>query len=252
MSALLEQPLFFLPLTLIVGLAAGFINVNAGGGSLLTLPLLILLGLPPTVANGTNRIGVLIQNIAGLANYHHKKITNYKTAILLTIPAILGSFIGATLAIDMNERVFQRTLALIMIGVLVFIIFHKDKNQNKEAPINYFLGVPIFFFVGLYGGFIQAGTGFIIIAALTWISPLDLIRINFVKIFVILVYSILVIANFWWHDKIVWSVGLTLGIAAALGGWLGTQFGIKKGQKWIKAVLIVSVVLFSLKLFFDV
>ena len=95
---------WYLVLALIgTGLAAGFINTTAGGGSMLTLPLLMFLGLPANVANGTNRIAILLQNVIGVSTFRQKKVLDFSTDYKLAIPAIVGSIIGAFFAVEVDE-----------------------------------------------------------------------------------------------------------------------------------------------------
>ena len=115
---------------IVSGFIAGIINTLAGGGSLLTLPILIFLGLPPNVANGTNRIGILMQSISGTLGYRSKGIDTYPFSVYLGISASIGALIGAQIAIDIRGDLFNKILAIIIVVVGVLIVF-KPKNNIK-------------------------------------------------------------------------------------------------------------------------
>jgi len=150
-----------------VGFAVGFINTLAGGGSLLSLPVLIFLGLPPSVANGTNRVAIVIQTAIAIAGFKSKGVSTAPFNIYLGISALLGAIIGAQIAVDIKGETFNRILAIIMVVVVLIIIFKpKMKLENLEERLTgkyLWLGIIAFFFFGIYGGFINAGLGFIII-----------------------------------------------------------------------------------------
>ncbi len=240
---------------LLTGIAAGFINVLAGGGSLLTMPVLIFMGLPSAVANGTNRIALMIQNIVAITNFKRKGFFNWHLSLMLGIPAVLGSVIGAHLAISLPDQVFNKILAIIMLVVLTLILWNPLKkrtmsldDEGKLTLKQKIAGIIVFFFVGIYGGFIQAGVGFMIIMALTLITGMSLVRINSIKVFVICFYMISSLLIFILNDQINWVLGFTLAVGNGIGGWLGSNFAVAKGDKWIRIFLIISVTIMALKL----
>ncbi|MBE3036986.1 MAG: sulfite exporter TauE/SafE family protein, partial [Candidatus Atribacteria bacterium] len=167
-------------LILVIGVVSGFINTLGGGGSLLTLPMLIFLGLPAAVANGTNRIGLIIQNVVAVSNFRRKGFFYPKLGITLAVPAVFGSFLGARLAISIPEELFQKILAVIMIMILVLILTRPEKKFLKGiegenlSTTRLIVSLFVFFSIGFYGGFIQAGVGFIIISALALITGMSL------------------------------------------------------------------------------
>ncbi|HKI88786.1 MAG TPA: sulfite exporter TauE/SafE family protein, partial [Draconibacterium sp.] len=150
------------------GLAAGFINTNAGGGSMLTLPLLMFLGLPANVANGTNRIAILLQNVIAVNTFRQKKVLDIKTDYKLAIPAVIGSIIGALFAVEIDPLILKKIIAGLMVVLFLLVILKPEvwlkerAGQTIAKPT--FLQYLIFFFIGFYGGFIQMGVGFFILA----------------------------------------------------------------------------------------
>jgi hypothetical protein len=236
-----------------IGAFSGVVNVLAGGGSLLTLPLLIFLGLPATVANGTNRVGILFQSVAAIGGFRRQKMLPVGLALLCTVPAVAGSYLGARLAVDIGDALFQRILACIMLGVLAFMLIDPMKRHRVEqvhfTPLRTAVLLASFFVIGIYGGFVQAGVGFLIISGLL-AHGLDLVRINAVKVFVTLVFTAAALAVFVAHGQVDWPLGLALAAGNAAGGWLGTHMAIKKGHDWIKKVVSLTVLVFALKLLF--
>ena len=173
-----------------VGLVAGTLNVVAGGGSLITLPVLIFLGLPAAVANGTNRIAILAQNVVATADFRRRRVLPVRLALLCAAPALVGSIIGARLAVDMDDAMFRRVLAGVMILVVVVMVVDPAKrlrfDPTRLGPVRGFALAGTFFLVGIHGGFIQAGVGFVIISGLL-LHGLDMLQVNAVKESVILV-----------------------------------------------------------------
>jgi len=241
-------------LILVTGVVAGFMNTLGGGGSLLTLPMLIFLGSPAAVANGTNRIALIVQNVVGVSNFRRKGFFYPKLGTILAIPAVFGSFLGARLAISIPEELFQKILAVIMIVVLVLILTRPEKKFLKEikgenlSTARLIVSILVFFGVGLYGGFINAGVGFVIIVALTLITGMSLVKINSLKLFIVLIYIFSSFIVFLVHGKVDWILGLTLAIGNALGAYLGSNFAVSKGDKWIRVFIVIAILSMSAKL----
>jgi len=241
-------------LILITGVAAGFMNTLGGGGSLLTLPMLIFLGSPAAVANGTNRIALIVQNIVGVSNFRRKGFFYPKLGIILAIPAVFGSLIGAKFAISVPEELFQKILAIIMIVVMILILTRPEKRFLKEiegenlSTVRLVVSIFVFFGVGLYGGFINAGVGFVIIVALTLITGMSLVKINSLKLFIVLIYISSSLVVFIIHGKVNWILGLTLAAGNALGAYLGSNFAVSKGDKWIRVFIVIVILSMSAKL----
>jgi uncharacterized membrane protein YfcA len=239
------------PALMLVGVVAGFLNVLAGGGSLLTLPLLIFFGLPAATANGTNRVAIFCQNIFAISGFKRQGVFPIGLALLCMPPALIGSYIGANLAINVDEVLFRRLLALIMVLVLVFMVLDPMKRFRVQAmpmtPTRVAVLIVSFFGVGIYGGFVQAGVGFLIITALL-VHGLDLVRINAVKVLVIFAFTAVALGVFVLHGQVDYVLGLALAAGNSLGGWIATHFAVKKGHDWIKRFVVVTVLIFALRL----
>ena len=240
-------------LLILTGAVASFLNVTAGGGSLVSLPILIFLGLPSTVANASNRIGIIGQNIFAVAGFKSKGVHAWPYSLYIAISAFIGAIIGAKISTDISDDIFKRVIAIIMVCVVLITIFKpktSDTVVEKMDKRSIIIGIITFFFIGIYGGFIQAGVGFLMIVALTNINGFSLVKTNSAKVFVALIYSLSAVAVFIYEDVINWEYGLTLAAGNAFGGWLTSRWSVKKGDKWIKRILVVTVIGLAIKLWF--
>ena len=245
---------FQIGLILAAGIIAGFMNTLGGGGSLLTLPALIFLGLPAATANGTNRIAILIQNVVAVTNFRRKGYFYPKLSIILGIPAIIGSIFGARFAVTISGELFERILAIVMIIVLVLILTRPEKRFIKEIEgekldtVRLVISMIVFFGVGFYGGFIQAGVGFIFIVALTLLTGMSLVKVNSLKVFIILIYTISSLIIFLMNGKVELIPGLTLAVGNSIGAYIGSNFAVSKGDKWIRVFLVIAILAMAAKL----
>ncbi|MFT4833658.1 MAG: putative membrane protein YfcA [Marinoscillum sp.] len=239
---------------IVVGLLTGVINTLAGGGSLITLPLLIFMGLPSSAANATNRIGILLQSLVAAGGFKSKGVFVFPYAIYASITAVIGCVIGAYYAMDIRNDVFNKILAVVMVVVMVLTVLkpYLAKNGAEEllSTKRKIFSIGTFFLVGLYGGFIQAGVGFLIIATLTGIHGFNMAKTNSIKSFVIVCYTLVALGIFWWEDQIRWDYGLTLAAGNSAGGWIASRWSVGKDDKWIRLILIVIVFGMAVKLWF--
>ena len=233
-----------------VGLVAGTLNVIAGGGSFLTIPLLIFMGLPPIVANGTNRVGILCQNIAASWSFQRHGVVDWQYVRWATLPAIIGALLGSKVAIVIGDEIFKNVLAILMITVTLWTLWDPLKHKaagEKVKPFNRKALVGGFFLVGIYGGFVQAGVGFLVLAATT-LAGLDLVKGNAVKVLSILAYTLISLAIFAWEGKVDWTLGLVLAAGTMVGSQIGVHLTVLKGHRWIKKVVTVTVIIMAIKL----
>lgn len=233
-----------------VGLVAGFINVNAGGGSTLTLPTLIFLGLDSSVANGTNRVAIFIQNIFAVISFKKEKYFRLKTSLKLSIFTLPGAIVGAMLAVNISDNLFQKILGIVMIGIIISLIIPKKKAEytdDSNGKISWKVYLSMIG-IGFYGGFIQVGVGFIIMAAIQNLMKLNLIFVNMHKVFIVLIYTIPALLIFVLSGDVDWVLGLSLAAGNALGGWWAAKFAVKKGEKLIRYVLMAAILIMSAKL----
>lgn len=238
-----------------VGIFVGFLNTLGGGGAVLTLPLLIFMGLPSAVANGTNRFSVTIQSFVAAANFRRLGYFDWKLSLLFGTPAVIGSILGSFFAISLSDEIFNRILAFVMFGVLYLIIKQPKYDALEEGefdPKNKLPAIIIFFLIGFYGGIIQAGVGFVIIAALSILTKMSLVRINGLKTFIIGVYMTFSLLIFIWSGNIDWPLAIALAAGASLGGWIGANFAVSKGDRWVKIALAIMITIMAIKLLFNI
>ncbi len=239
------MPWYFYLLLIGAGFLAGVINTLAGSGSLITLPMLIFLGLPATVANGTNRIGVILQNIVAGLSFNRSRVLDLRGALILSVPAIFGSLLGASIAVNLNEELMQRVIGAVMVLMLFVILLRPERwlqgtVLNLEKRINWQQAL-VLFVIGVYGGFIQAGVGIFLLAALVLSIGYDLVRANAVKIIIILVFtlfSLLIFAN---NNQVDWAAGLLLGLGNMAGAWVAARMAVARGAAWVRWVVIATV-----------
>ncbi|WP_298367545.1 sulfite exporter TauE/SafE family protein [uncultured Lutibacter sp.] len=248
------NPIVEIIILLVVGFVAGAINTMAGGGSLLSLPILIFLGLPPNIANGTNRIAIIFQNVFTTAGFKSKGVITFPFSIYVGISALFGSILGAQIAVDIKGETFNKILAFIMVLVVLYMVL-KSKSKNIQAiertsGKHLWLSIVLFFFVGVYGGFIQAGVGFIMLLILSSINNISLVKSNAIKVTVALIYTIAAVVVFAYNNSINWKVGLILALGNATGGWFASRWSVDKGDSLIKKFLIVMVIIMAIKLWF--
>ena len=236
---------YLYPLVVLAGVAAGFVNMLAGNGSLITLPVLIFIGLPANIANATNRVGVTLQNIVGTAGFYQQKRLDVRGALFLSAPTALGSVLGAQLAVNIDELLFKRVLAVIMIIMLGLMAIKPERwLAGREAGAGTRLTVAnalVFFAIGVYGGFLQAGVGIFLLVALVLGAGYDIVRGNAVKIAIVLALTAVALLIFWANAKVEWGIGLLLGMGNMIGAWLGTRFAVDKGAVWVRRFVIVVV-----------
>jgi len=235
-----------------IGTAAGFLNVVAGGGSLLTMPVLIFFGLSTATANGTNRVALVGQNVMAMIAFYRKGFRDLKLGLLLSAPAVVGAVAGARIAIQIDDLLFRRILSGVMLLVLVGILF-KSKPRAADRPQSEQLRwlplqLPLFLIIGVYGGFIQAGVGYLLIFALSVVGNLSLVRTNSIKVIVVGLYMLPSLAVFVLDAKVEWVPGLALLCGNSVGGWLGSAFSISRGDRWIRVVVAVAITAMAVKL----
>jgi uncharacterized membrane protein YfcA len=237
---------------LITGLVVGFINTLAGGGSVISLSLFLFLGLPVDVANGTNRIAIVLQNLSSVDTFRRNKLINFSYANKLAIPAVIGSVVGAQLAVDIDKALVEQVFAIMLVVVAMFMLINpkhylhgRPALQSQKVSL---LKIAMFFLIGLYGGFIQVGVGYFLLAALVMGVGLDLVRANAIKVWIVLLYSPVALAVFMANGAIHWSYGLVHGIGNIGGAMLASQLAVHKGVSFVRWVIIAVIALTSAQL----
>jgi len=233
----------------VVGFVASVVNIVAAGGSFLTLPVLILLGAPSVDANGTNRLGVIAQNASGIWGFHRHGVLDWPWALRAAVPAVAGALLGAWLALDVDDRAFRRLLAVLMVGVTLWTLvdpLEKFRAATVRSPFSPGVAASLFL-TGVYGGFVQAGVGFLMVAVTTT-AGVDLLRGTAIKVFTIGALTIGAAAVFAWHGHVDWPSGMALAAGSLAGGAAGVRLAILKGSRWLRHVVTGTVLAFAVLL----
>lgn len=243
------------PLALMAGIAAGIINTLAGSGSLLTLPLLLFLGLPPNVANGTNRVGVVMQNVVSVTTLYRAGRLQLTGALWLVVVATAGSIVGALIAVDLNKQAMNIAIGIMMVVMLLVILFDPQRWLRPKSELKsdrHGIGaLALFFIIGVYAGFIQAGVGIFILAAMVMGLGYSLVEANCIKLLLILVTTAVALLIFAGNSQVEWGIGGLMAVGQGTGAWLAARFALsrKDAAVWVRRLLIAVVILSILKQF---
>lgn len=251
MTSVFDLNLLQLAIILAAGVAAGFINTLAGGGSLLTIPALLFAGIPANIANGTNRVAVVMQSAAAAESFRRKNVFVFRDSLPMLIPAFIGSIAGALVAAELDPRVFDIVLGVVLL-MMVATLFIKPATvagPNEERRRRPILTIVSFLAIGFYGGFVQAGVGFLLIIGITTLFGYDLVKTNALKMLVVTLYSLFALGIFAFYGQVLWLHGLVLGLGNVAGALMGVRFAITRGAGAIRWVIVAAVVLTALKLF---
>lgn len=241
--------LLMLALMMVVGIVAGFINTLAGGGSFITLPVLMMLGMPADVANGTNRVGVLVQSLAGVRGFDRHGALDRGAVVQILIPTFVGSLAGALVASFLPPAVLKPVLLVTMVAMAVLMVVRPTvvappagtaPRRLADAPAGYLW----LFAAGLYGGFIQAGVGFILIVALAGVLRYDLVQSNALKMACTALFSVVALGVFVIRGQVQWLPGLVLALAQVIGVQLSVRFALQVSQvvlRWVLLALVLAV-----------
>lgn len=241
------------PIVILVGFVAAFLNTVGGGGSLFSVPILTFMGLPITFANATSRVAILFQNIFAVGGFKSKGIElPWPYSLYLGLASLGGGYLGARLAAHIPDQVFSKIFVGIMFLSVFLILYDPFKSSGAErlSSKHQWIGGIFFFFIGIYGGFVQAGIGFLVIAVLSLVNNLNLVKSNYVKVFAAIVYTGISVFVFAMEGKIQWATGFVLAIGHSMGGWYAARWSVNKGEVWIKRVMIVSIIAMAIKLWF--
>lgn len=235
----------------VTGLAAGALNVVAGGGSFLTLPILILMGLPAAAANGTNRVGIVLQNVGAVWGFRRHGLWDPAWALWAAGPATAGSILGTLAALWVDDKSFKQILATLMVAITLWTLWDPMKPPVGAAtrsarPSPLVMGAG-FFVAGVYGGFVQAGVGFLLLAVTTY-AGYDLVRGNALKVLCILIFTPITLAMFAWQGHVDWGLGLVLAAGNVVGGLFGVRLTVLKGHRWVRGVVTLSIIVLAVKL----
>jgi uncharacterized membrane protein YfcA len=229
------------------GTAAGFINVLAGGGSFLTIPALMLLGIPADIANATNRVGVMMQAVEGVRGFNRHGMLPREAVGSIMLPTLVGSLLGALTASYMPLALLEPILLVTLIGMAVLMVARPAlmtpaAGTEPLSPRHSRAGFIGLLLAGVYGGFIQAGVGFVLLAALAGALRYDLVRANALKMVATALFTGVALVIFIARDQILWAPGLLLAVGAVLGARLSVNVAMTVNQTLLRWFLLVTVV----------
>lgn len=232
-----------------VGVVAGVINTLAGGGSLLTLPLLMFAGLPAGVANGTNRVGVLLGSVVAAIRFRREPGLDARVPLVELVPAVLGALVGSWLSVDVDEALFRRIVGVALLGMLALLLARPSAWLVGRAHASpRWARVLGFAAIGLYGGFLQAGVGMFLLAGAVLLSGTDLVVANARKVVHVAIFTVPALAVFVAADQVRWPEGLALAAGTTFGSWLGARWTVAWGPGVLRAVLVAVVLVSSSRL----
>jgi uncharacterized membrane protein YfcA len=226
---------------LAAGLVAGMMNTLAGGGSLLTLPALVFAGLPATVANGTNRVAILLSSLAATWRFSKEPERAPLPTPLEVGATATGALVGALATLFFDDEAFRAVIGLVMIVALPLALKPDLIRPRDASTVPPWLAGLGFFCVGVYGGFIQAGVGVLLIAAYVGLAGRDLVGANAGKVAVVALYTVPALVVFVLADKVVWLPGLLLAASSMAGSYLGAWWALRFGDRGVRPVLVVGV-----------
>jgi uncharacterized protein len=236
-------------LLIFAGFLVGVINTIAGSGTIITYSLFMMLGLPVNFANGTIRLGVIMQTLTSTLNFKKHNALDWRKGFKLALPVVIGSIVGAQIAVEINEAVFEKILAGILLIMLFFIFYRPErwlkdqmhKIQSKATIIQLLL----FFIIGIYGGFIHIGVGIFMLSVLVLNAGYDLVKANAIKVMTVFLYSPFALAVFMMNDQVHYGMGLIAAIGNVFGGYVGSRMAINWGNNFVRLVLMAVIILFS-------
>ena len=234
----------------IAGFVAGIVNTIAGGGSFLTLPALMLFGLDPKIANGTNRIAVLFSSASAVATFSKHGHLDRALAIRLSLPTLAGVPVGALLAIYLPSHAFETLFGVIFLAMAVLLALNPKRfiEADDTKASSQWVIAPMFFGIGIYVGFIQAGLGILLLLAMSFLRTGDLVASNAIKNLIAFLVTFAASVVFIIFGLVEWLPGLTMAAGNVLGGYVGARLAIKKGNRMIFVFLVVVMVATGAKL----
>jgi uncharacterized membrane protein YfcA len=237
-------------LLLVSGVLVGIINTLGGGGSVITMSLFMAMGMPIGIANGTNRIAVLMQNLSATVAFLRKGMLHVKSGLLLSLPAIVGNIFGALVATEVSESIFKICLSVVLAIILVYLVMGKDNEQitgGHSLKIKWWHYIW-FFIIGFYGGYIYIGLGFLILAVTIWTMNLDIITANVIKGFVIFLSTPFALAVFIYNGQVEWMAGLLHGAGNIVGALMASHWAMSWGVKFVRWFTLAIIVVFFVDL----
>ena len=222
------------------GLVAGVVNTLVGGGTSIVLPLLIALGYDPQLANGTNRFCVAFQAGAAAATFRRHSKQPARQQVPPIVAAIAGAIPGAWLATWLDPTLFREILGWVLLaGVVFFFTSPKKKDAEGTVPATSlpWSGLVACFLFGVYGGFIGAGIGVLILLYLPRLLGLPLVAMVEIKVWMVLALSAAAGVVYLIEGQVSWGIVAALLPSYMVGGVLGAKLTIRGGERWVRGAI---------------
>lgn len=231
------------------GLAAGFVNTVAGGGSAITIPILVEM-VGATVANGTNRVSVLLANLTAGASFARGGAVDWRRVARLLPSIMVGAGLGALIAANTPAEGMRTVFGLVLLVVAGSVLVKPSKwltetEQRLSGPLRHIA----FFLIGVYGGFVQVGVGFFLLAGLVLGGGFNLVTGNAAKVILIAAYSTLALVIFAGAAQVDLGLGLVLAAGNSTGALISSRLALSRGAGWIRWFLIVAAIAAALRMF---
>ncbi len=232
-----------------IGFIAGAINTFAGGGSNLSLPALMMVGLPADVANATNRVAIFMQSLTASHGYYKKDKLEIGSIKNIIVPILLGGLVGAIVASYLSVEILKPVLLVTMVAVSLWVVFKSDSknthNQVIQCSDNKW-GFLTTFIAGFYGGFIQAGVGFVLIAVFVGVLKYDLLKANALKVVAALLFTTVSLIVFIFRDQVAWMAGIYLAIGSIVGAIVSVKWSIDVKPRTLKILVLIMTIVASI------
>ncbi|MDR2972379.1 MAG: sulfite exporter TauE/SafE family protein [Bacteroidales bacterium] len=249
----MELTWFSIIILICSGIIVGFINTLAGGGTVISMSVFMYFGLPPLVANGTNRVAIVFQNLTAVSYFQKNKFIDWQKVLHLGIPIVLGSLTGAGIAGYISNQWFQYIFAaaVILFGISMLLnpnryIHERTDLVNRKITLWQYL---IYFLLGIYGGFVHVGIGYLLLAVLVLSNGYDLLKANVLKSVLILCYVPFSLSIYAIQGNVCWSFGLVHAIGNMIGAGLAARLAVKKGAAFIRYIVLILIVIVILQMF---
>lgn len=230
-------------LLFITGLFAGTVDAIAGGGGLISLPVLLSLGLPPHLAFGTNKLQGTMGTLIATVRYYRAGLIDINNIYLCIFLGLMGSIGGALIGQTISNHILHKIIPFLLLAVLVYTLFsphlgHKDEKPRMQQKWFYMI---FGFSLGLYDGFFGPGTGSLWVFFLTFFLGFNLVKSTaYTKIFN-LNSSLIATICFAYCGNIDYSIALVMALGQLIGGRIGASLAIKKGSGLIRPLYVVVV-----------
>jgi len=248
------NPILSHAIYLLAGIACGFINVLASSGSTITLPLMVLMGIPPELANSTNRLPILSGSLMAVYKFNKAKMIDWKNVLKITIPVVFGAISGVWIATILSDKTVGYIITTAVITAMILVLTNVrrliQKTRDKVVTIGWVQYV-VFYFIGLWAGLIVLDSASLILLGLVLGVGINLLPANAMKNVLLLVISLISVIIFGFEHEMDWLIGLSLSVGSIAGANIASRLAMKDSSKaWIVRVLLIIMIIEAIQLLF--